>query len=67
MDLLPPCDIDQVAIVIKSLGQYLSRDVKELYALTAGMEDGVMDELCFSLWPLLMQHLAYDQGSNPFR
>ena len=52
VDLLPPCDELQVATVIKSLGQGLSRDVAQLYRATCGMQDGEMDDLCFSLWPL---------------
>jgi len=52
VDLLPPCDEVQVATVIQSLGQVLSHDVADLYAATGGMYDGVMDDLCFSLWPL---------------
>jgi hypothetical protein len=52
VELLPPCDEAQVATVIQSLGKVLSHDVADLYAATGGMNDGVMDDLCFSLWPL---------------
>jgi hypothetical protein len=52
VDLLPPLDDIQIATVVKSLGQGLSSDVAEMYRATGGMQDGEMDDLCFSLWPL---------------
>ncbi|MBA3356436.1 MAG: hypothetical protein H0U18_10990 [Pyrinomonadaceae bacterium] len=52
VELLTPSDEAQIVAVISSSGQRLSRDVAELYHATGGMPDGVMDALCFSLWPL---------------